>query len=825
MRKKFVCWCLAAVIGCGVFAGLIPAAAAGVIPTYCMDGLVDKAFRGGNHAAYFDSTYELDAPGAPGGDLLTLTRKEGAYIHAGTGAPYLVSVRVPLHVTRSSARLNNVPFDLSDVNLYVEFYMRGVKTEENQSSQPNFDVFIHVRDTATRTQTIQNDVQTAAIDASAQYGAWTKYTKLVTPNATVRATSFRDDIVASVVQTPCLGFQIKADDTGARCFQISGIKVIAYPRTASAEVIQPQLEDGRLNSVTLGNTSVGFDPDTYSYTVNTGKYNTVELVKNALRVTPVTNGGKLIYDWPETLPGTLTVTSYPVTADLTDSAAAASVYRFSLSSDVTAITPAFEVVDAYCAGGKMQRVKVQNNCAVTEPVNGFLCSYTSAGILADVKSIGILSDAAANYTVDNLAIAAGGSVKLMGLSSLQTLRPVRGVQTLEEYLLYNDDENPENILTNAGFEDGTAGWLRTGNSTVLMESYTEDAAEGEKSVHVMETAEKQGAGIRQVITDQIMRYGKGNYLVSFKAKALPGCNELGGEITQGNRVYLYITDESGVQAHRATTFAVGKDWQAFYMIFPIDCAGIPQAVDLRIVGSSSSLGTTNMLYDDVRMCKISETDGSVVRQVNNKPSLFLVGDSIATGYINTASTPIQKGWGEYLGSMFNTDEINYFNFAVGGWSTKTFLQGHLNKADHGATTAGPTWQYQKTLLKPGDMVIVSLGHNDEAITLADTTEEEFKANLATFVNDIRAAGAEVVFVTSSPSRARNVDKTVETWENCLAEYAGYMKEAAAENGVHVIDLNQIIYALECELAKADMLHLKTPVSSGPVRRGHQYLQR
>lgn len=805
MKKRFLSMIVIAVMCLAMFAGITPVSAA--IPTYCMDGVVSKTFLGGSSQNYFNFTYDEDAEDAPGGNIITCTRQNGTYYVKSN--PYAVKIVTPLNVTKSTAKLNGISFDMGDVSFYIEFYMRAVKSTETQISQPKFDVILHTRSASTQAQTIVSNLSPKAVTDGETYGEWSKFTASFSPDSKASATEFRDTINSAISQTPGIGFQMGKDNTEDSCFQISGLRVIAYAKTANFSTnIQPLLDNGKLASVTLDNTSFGFSPDTYEYNVDTGIFSTVEMVKNALSVKPVTDGTRIVYDWPESIPGKLTVTTYPVSADMSDPAVAGTDYVFNLSTDYSGIPMAYEITDAYCEDGKIKTVTIRNNCSVSEEVNGYLASFNSNGRLNSVHDIGILSESDTMYNANDLNIVKNGFVKLFGFKDLESLKPLSGSQIVDKRLLYDDNINPENILDNPGFESGTTGWSKYGDSTVAFESYASDADEGLSSVHVCETSVKKTTGIRQDITDKVVEYGKGNYLVSLKVKGLEGCYTVEDKIMHGCTARINMTWPDGTTSYVSKTFAANNDWQAFNFMFPIDGTGIPSKVELAVYSSSTGLAKTNILYDDFKMYKVSETDGTPVRKPS-KPSLILIGDSIATGYTNTASNPYQKGWGEYFGSMFDESKVDYFNFAVGGWSTKTFLQGNLSKTTHGETVSGPTWYYQKTLLKEGDMVVLSLGHNDEAITLANVTKDEFKANLKTFVDDIRDAGAEVVFVTSSPGRARNVDKTAETWENCLAEYAGYMKESAEENNVHVIDMNEIIYALECELASADINYLKT----------------
>jgi lysophospholipase L1-like esterase len=83
------------------------------------------------------------------------------------------------------------------------------------------------------------------------------------------------------------------------------------------------------------------------------------------------------------------------------------------------------------------------------------------------------------------------------------------------------------------------------------------------------------------------------------------------------------------------------------------------------------------------------------------PTLFLVGDStVRNGQGNGAGG--QWGWGEPLVDYFDPAKINVVNRAIGGLSSRTYLNG---------PEEGP-WGKTLALIKPGDFVVIQFGHND-----------------------------------------------------------------------------------------------------------------
>src|SRR5262249_54578493 len=76
------------------------------------------------------------------------------------------------------------------------------------------------------------------------------------------------------------------------------------------------------------------------------------------------------------------------------------------------------------------------------------------------------------------------------------------------------------------------------------------------------------------------------------------------------------------------------------------------------------------------------------------PTLFIVGDSTVKNGANGG-----KGWGECIGKLFDISKINVQNRAIGGRSSRTFInEGRWDKVLEAA--------------KPGDFLIVQMGHND-----------------------------------------------------------------------------------------------------------------
>ena len=74
------------------------------------------------------------------------------------------------------------------------------------------------------------------------------------------------------------------------------------------------------------------------------------------------------------------------------------------------------------------------------------------------------------------------------------------------------------------------------------------------------------------------------------------------------------------------------------------------------------------------------------------PTLFIVGDS-------TARNQSDLGWGDHFAHYFDTTRINIANRARAGRSSRTFI----NEG---------SWDKVLAEMKPGDFVLIQMGHND-----------------------------------------------------------------------------------------------------------------
>ena len=208
----------------------------------------------------------------------------------------------------------------------------------------------------------------------------------------------------------------------------------------------------------------------------------------------------------------------------------------------------------------------------------------------------------------------------------------------------------------------------------------------------------------------------------------------------------------------------------------------------------------SQVKDDARPV-VDDSNTTPVKVYNSKlPTLFIVGDSTLN-----SGAPL-RGWGQELGQFFDQTRINVVNRAIGGRSSRTFqYEGR--------------WDKILSELKPGDFVIVQMGHNDVGkyddpaakdrpslhsegvetveVTWLDGKKEtvhSFGWYMRKYGNDARAKGATVIFCSMVPHK---------DWENSKIKrneretFVKWTANAAHATNAAFIDLNEIV-ALEFE---------------------------
>ena len=158
-----------------------------------------------------------------------------------------------------------------------------------------------------------------------------------------------------------------------------------------------------------------------------------------------------------------------------------------------------------------------------------------------------------------------------------------------------------------------------------------------------------------------------------------------------------------------------------------------------------------------------------IEKADNVPTLYIAGDSTST------DQPLEpyNSWGQMLTRFFKP-EIAVANNGESGESLRGFLGERR-------------WAKVMSIIKPGDWVLIQMGHNDQKETGegvgAFTT---YKSNLKRFVADARQHGATPVLITPVNRLTFDADGKI---TNSLGDYPDAVRQAAREDNVPLIDLN------------------------------------
>ena len=217
----------------------------------------------------------------------------------------------------------------------------------------------------------------------------------------------------------------------------------------------------------------------------------------------------------------------------------------------------------------------------------------------------------------------------------------------------------------------------------------------------------------------------------------------------------------------------------------------------------------NNLPTPVEEKVIDNTPDSIAKALMNRPApgstrqgqnpvLFLIGNSTMRNGTMGNGNNGQWGWGYFASDFFDGRKISVENQALGGMSTRNFYTD--------------LWPAIRQALKPGDWVIVSIGHNDKADffdakrargvidgVAEDTmivgfnerkqipdTVYSYGHYLRCYIRDIRQAGANPILMSLTPRDAR--DERGLIIRKPQTQWASYI---AATEGVPFVDLNEL----------------------------------
>lgn len=176
------------------------------------------------------------------------------------------------------------------------------------------------------------------------------------------------------------------------------------------------------------------------------------------------------------------------------------------------------------------------------------------------------------------------------------------------------------------------------------------------------------------------------------------------------------------------------------------------------------------------------------------PTVFIIGDSTARNQANL-------GWGDHFAHFFDTNRINVANRAIAGRSSRSYIaQGH--------------WAHVLKEIKPGDYVLIQMGHNDggalggrkqrgslkgignqtKQVTLPDgrvVTVHTYGWYIRKYIADTRAKGAHPILLALT---IRNIWHKGPNGKMLIERDMGYdaeLRKISANQHVPYIDMSDI----------------------------------
>ncbi|MBR3513266.1 MAG: rhamnogalacturonan acetylesterase [Bacteroidaceae bacterium] len=227
------------------------------------------------------------------------------------------------------------------------------------------------------------------------------------------------------------------------------------------------------------------------------------------------------------------------------------------------------------------------------------------------------------------------------------------------------------------------------------------------------------------------------------------------------------------------------------------------AQNTRFQGMEDVNKVVDLTLDSLEKVKTARPVAGSSRKGSN-PVLFLVGNStMRTGTKGNGDNG-QWGWGFFEHKYFEENKITVENQALGGTSSRTFYN--------------QLWPDVKKGIRPGDYVIIELGHNDNGpfdsgrqratikgtsasdslvVTLKDgrnkgkvETVYSYGEYMRKFIRETRALGAHPILMSLTPRKRQDEKKNwipVRVADN----FGGWARQVAQEMNVPFVDLNEL----------------------------------
>ena len=185
-------------------------------------------------------------------------------------------------------------------------------------------------------------------------------------------------------------------------------------------------------------------------------------------------------------------------------------------------------------------------------------------------------------------------------------------------------------------------------------------------------------------------------------------------------------------------------------------------------------------------------------------ALFVVGDSTVKNH------GPGEGWGDFLGPYFDERRIQVLNWAMGGRSSRSFLEEGR-------------WQKVLAQMQPGDVVLIQFGHNDQRALTTDrgtipamddqaqdvvnettrqtVTVRTFGWYLRRYVSDVKAKRAQVILLSPVPRSYWHADGTLDA---VLRGHATLVEQVAAAEVIPFLDLHARLARIYASLGRAEV---------------------